>query len=519
MARKIPAKLILEYRAMGLSRNMIAKTKNVGKSSVSDVFQRAAELHLAYEDIKKLSDEEVYRRLFPERHQSELLYEMPDYNAIHRELKRVGVTLKLLWQEYKDTCDQSGAVSMGYTKFCKGYQDYILQFKLTNHLKHKPGVTAEVDWSGSTMSITDRVTGEIIPIYLFVGSLPYSQYTYVEPTFDQKSDTWLQCHVNMFRFFGGSAVRLVCDNLKTGVIHHPKEGDIILNSQYEALGDHYMTAIMPAPVRKPKGKASVESAVGKIAMAIIAPLRNQQFFSLNELKQAIDIKLTAYNDRPFQKRTGSRTEVFEKEEAPSLRKLPSVPYEIADWVYGRKVNLDCHIQYKNNYYSCPYQYVRKSVNLKITKHSLEIYHYDQRIATHKKMSDYQKYQWSTQPEHLPDQFLRPEWDDVRLIQWAESIGPSMHEVIKRVFDSVKIKEQGYRSALSILQLTKRHSKESVESACELALTKVYSPRYKQLKTILSSGVLNQWKDTIENEIHQASQGYIRGASYYGGEEQ
>lgn len=519
MARKIPAKLILEYRAMGLSRNMIAKTKSVGKSSVSDVFQRADELHLAYEDIKKLSDEEVYRRLFPERHQSELLYEMPDYNAIHRELKRVGVTLKLLWQEYKDTCDQSGAVSMGYTKFCKGYQDYILQFKLTNHLKHKPGVTVEVDWSGSTMQITDRVTGEIIPISLFVGSLPYSQYTYVEPTFDQKSDTWLQCHVNMFRFFGGSAVRLVCDNLKTGVIHHPKEGDIILNSQYEALGDHYMTAIMPAPVRKPKGKASVESAVGKIATAIIASLRNQQFFSLNELKQAIDIKLNDYNDRPFQKRTGSRTEVFEKEEAPSLRKLPSVPYEIADWVYGRKVNLDCHIQYKNNYYSCPYQYVRKSVNLKITKHSLEVYHQDQRIATHKKMSDYRKYQWSTQPEHLPDQFHRPEWDDVRLIQWAESVGPSTHEVIKRVFKSVKIKEQGYRSALSILQLTKKHSKESVESACELALTKVYSPRYKQLKTILSSDILNQQKDSTKNKLDQASHGYVRGASYYGGDEQ
>ncbi|MBU8567921.1 IS21 family transposase [Virgibacillus pantothenticus] len=416
MARKIPAKLILEYRAMGLSRNMIAKTKSVGKSSVSDVFQRADELRLAYEDIEKLSDEEVYRRLFPERHQSELLYEIPDYSAIHRELKRVGVTLKLLWQEYKDTCDQSGAVSMGYTKFCKGYQDYILQFKLTNHLKHKPGVTAEVDWSGSTMQITDRMTGEIIPIYLFVGSLPYSQYTYVEPTFDQKSDIWLQCHVNMFRFFGGSAVRLVCDNLKTGVIHHPKEGDIILNSQYEALGDHYMTAIMPAPVRKPKGKASVESAVGKIATAIIASLRNQQFFSLNDLKQAIDIKLHDYNARPFQKRTGSRMEVFEKEEAPSLRKLPSVPYEIADWVYGRKVNLDCHIQYKNNYYSCPYQYVKKSVNLKVTKNTLEVYYQDQRIATHKKMNDYQKYQWSMLPEHLPDQFHRPEWDDVRLIQ-------------------------------------------------------------------------------------------------------
>src|SRR5699024_5388166 len=108
----------------------------------------------------------------------------------------------------------------------------------------------------------------------------YSLYTYVEATFNQKSETWLQCHVNMYRFFGGSTVRLICDNLKTGVIHQPKEGDIVLNAQYEALGEHYLTAIMPAPVRKPKRKASVESNVGKIAMSVIAPLRNQSFFSL-----------------------------------------------------------------------------------------------------------------------------------------------------------------------------------------------------------------------------------------------
>jgi len=198
---------------MGLSRNLIAKTKKVGRNSVSDVFKRADDLDLTYKDIADLSETAVYQKLFPERYQSETLYDVPEYTYIHKELKRVGVTLKLLWNEYKEKCQETGTIAMGYTKFCQGYQDHILNYKLTNHLIHKPGVTTEVDWSGTTMEVIDRASGEILTAYLFVGTLPYSQYTYVEATFNQKSETWLQCHVNMYQYFGGSTVRLVCDNL------------------------------------------------------------------------------------------------------------------------------------------------------------------------------------------------------------------------------------------------------------------------------------------------------------------
>lgn len=519
MARKIPAKRILEYRAMGLSRNLIAKTKKVSRRSVSDVFNRADDLDISYTDVEALSESDVYRKLFPERYQSEALYEVPEYAYIHKELKRVGVTLKLLWKEYTDKCQSNGTIAMGYTKFCGGYQDYILNYQLTSHLKHKPGVTTEVDWSGSTMSVIDRATGEILKVYLFVGTLPYSQYTYVEATYNQKSETWLQCHVNMYRFFGGSTIRLVCDNLKTGVTHHPKEGDIILNAQYEALGEHYMTAIMPAPVRKPKRKASVESNVGKIAMSIIAPLRNEQYFSLDALSEAISTQLEAFNAQAFQKRTGSRYEIFQQEEVPALRPLPDFPYEVAEWVYGRKVNLDCHIQYKNNYYSCPYQYVRKVVNLKLTKQRLDVYHQDQRIASHRRFGSYQKYQWATVTEHLPDQFNQPEWDDIRMKEWAQSIGPFTHSVIERIFESVTLKEQAYRSVLSVLNLSKKYTNHELEAACALALTRLHTPKYKQLKTILSSGVLKQENKKSRNQdTTSTQQGYIRGADYYGGDE-
>ena len=160
-------------------------------------------------------------------------------------------------------------------------------------------------------------------------------------------------------------------------------------------------------------------------MSIIAPLRNDQFFSLDALTGAINEQLAAFNAQTFQKRTGSRYDIFQQEEVSALRPLPEFPYEVSEWVYGRKVNLDCHIQYKNNYYSCPYQYVRKAVNLKMTRQRLDIYCQDQRIASHRRFGLYQKYQWATLPEHLPDQFNQPEWDDIRMKDWAQSIGLSL----------------------------------------------------------------------------------------------
>ncbi len=197
---------------------------------------------------------------------------------------------------------------------------------LTNHLRHKPGMVCEVDWSGPTMTIVDPSTGELITAYLFVATLPYSQYSYVEPYLDMKQNTCIKCNVNMFEFFGRFTVRTTCDNLKTGVVSHPRDGEIILNEQYETFENHYYTAIMPAGVRKPKQKASVEGTVGKIATVIIAKLRNETYHNINELKVTVAKKLNEFNDEPFQKREGSRSSVFNESEKPRLRELPLIPY-------------------------------------------------------------------------------------------------------------------------------------------------------------------------------------------------
>lgn len=515
MANKINVKLILELRDAGMSRNGIASTRHMSRHSVSDVFHLADEKGITYSDVRFLDEKDVYRIFYPDKYVVDDLYKDPDYEYIHQELRKTGVTLKLLWEEYKDKCLDTDSIPMGYTKFCEGYKNHVTVNKLTNHLDNKPGVKTEVDWSGPTMSYMDTATGEVVTVYLFVATLPYSQYSYVEPTRDMKMDTFIRCHVHMYEYFGGVTTRLVSDNLKTGVVSHPKEGEIILTADYEALGQHYMTAIMPTGVKKPKQKASVEGTVGKVATAIIAKLRNEIFYSFEDLKAAVAKKLYEFNHEDFQKREGSRYESF-LDEKEYMHELPAVPYEIATWVYGRAVNLDFHVVFEKNRYSCPYQYVRKKVDLRITDTTVEIYYNDNRIATHSRFAAGRKNQYSTHPEDMPEQFKVSPWNDERIKNWAAAIGPYTAKVVNRIFDGLSIKEQGYNPSLAVLRLSKTYSEDRLEMACEFAIIKgIRKPRYHHLKSILAA---NQDKLYLESKKMDGpdddSMGYLRGSDYY-----
>lgn len=518
MANKINVRLILELHSSGMSQNQIAHTRHFSKLSVSKVIQIAAEQNLTYEQIRDMNDDELYFLFFPDKYQMEHVYQLPDYDYVHQELRRVGVTLKLLWQEYKDDCRKNGALAVGYTKYCDDYNKFISSKDLTNHLQHKPGYRCEVDWSGPKMKLINRTTGDIIDIYLFVACLPYSQYTYVEPTFDMKMDTWLRCHIRFFEFIGGVPVCTVCDNLKTGVVKHPKEGEIILTDAYEALGSHYVTAIMPTGVRKPKQKSSVESSVGKLATAVIAKLRNQTYHEFSDLQKDIRRALIDFNNQPFQKRKYSRSEVF-SEELKSLRQLPTIPYEISTWEYDRKVYPNSHVCLKKNFYSVNHKYVGKHVDIRYTDNVVEVYVQHQRISSHPKFPDYIENRYHTCKEDMPDAFNQPEMNDERMRSWASMIGSSTLEVVNRIFRSVTLKEQGYNSALSVLNLSKSYPNERLEVACKVALQNTTTPRYKIIKAILSNNqdILYSQKESLQNTQQQTDGAYIRGAAYYGGE--
>lgn len=513
MPRKINAKLVVSLLDSGNSVNSIARLYHVSKHSVIDVRDRAAKCGLPTLDLLSKSEEEVYQLLFPDRFVDADIFAPVDYEYVHKELLKPAVTLKLLWQEYKAKIP-AGKIPVSYSKFCEDYSLFVGVHNYTSHILHKPGDRIETDWSGSKMHYIDPYTGESVPVYLFVATLPYSQYTFVEPTLDMKMNTWITCNVHMLEFIGGITRRIVCDNLKTGVVSHPKEGDIILTNTYEAFGDYYVTAIMPAAVRVPKQKASVEGAVGKIGTAIIASLRNVEFMSFPELEEQVAIKRDAFNSAPFQKREHSRKEVFEQEEKQYLRPLPAQQFEIFEWVYGRKVMNDCHIAYMNNRYSVPHQYAGKYVDLKITKHTMEICYKGLRLTTHQLFPATVKNKYSTHPEDMPDALLRQEWDDRRIKKWAASIGPNTSATIDRIFERVKIKEQGYNPSLSVLKLAKKYGDDRLENACRIALDHYRSPRYKHLKGILAN---NQDKQSEENNDKESEKStFTRGAEYYGG---
>lgn len=194
-----------------MSHRAIAASRHISTKSVAAVWSRAEDLGVSYADVADKSDDEVYLLFFPDKFRKETMYAPVNYEYVHGELKKTGVTLKLLWQEYKG--DAKDGVPVGYTKFCDDYAKYVEQNNLTNHIVHKPGVVCEVDWGGKTMRLHDTDEGKDYPDYLFVAALPYSQLAYVEPCLNMNEQTWIGCNIHMFEYFGGVTLRIVCDNL------------------------------------------------------------------------------------------------------------------------------------------------------------------------------------------------------------------------------------------------------------------------------------------------------------------
>lgn len=518
MVRRIKAKLVLRLRAEGFSKRQI-EAQGMSRHSVIAVFDAADREGIDYDAVAGLDDAEVYSRLFPGRGEHDSVHAQPDWGRVHKELAKVGVTLKLLHGEYVDACRGRGEPAMGYDRFCKSYQHHVLITGAASRVGHKAGQSVEVDWSGKTMQLVDPVTGVVSRVYLFVATLPFSRYAFVEPTLDLKQDTWLRAHVAMFDWFGGSVPRIVPDNLKTGVISHPAEGEVVLNDAYRELAAHYSAAVLPGRVKKPKDKASVENTVGNIATGVIAALRNQSFATLPELRAAVYERMTAFNAEPFQKRAGSRLGVFEGEEKPLLRPLPTVPFEISRWVYGRRVQKNGHVVFEKNFYSVPYVHIGRAVDLRVTDRMLEVFAGQDRLTSHLLAPAGTVNEYRTHDSDLPDGPQYRQWDAPRVREWAARIGENTTIVVNRIFESVPVDEQGINAALAVLRMTRRYSADRVEAAAGIALaSKVRSPRYAHLRPILETrqdepGNRDAWATP---GTPPEPTGYVRGADYYAG---
>lgn len=507
---------ILRLASLGLSQQSIADSCNASKKTVNRVLKRAKELQLYWPLEETKTDSVIAEKLFPSAPgKVSSSKKLPDFDYIQKELLRNGVNKKLLWTEYLEECRLSGESPLMYSQFCYHIQQDEQKRRATMHINRKPGEQIEVDWAGDPAHIIDPDTGEITKAWLFVGVMTYSQYPYVEAFLNEKQQAWITAHVHMYEYFGGVTRILVPDNCKTAVIHNNDWYNQQVNQVYYEMAEHYNTAIIPARVRTPKDKANAEGAVGIISTWITAALRNEQFFSLAELNRAIRKKLEIFSHRPFQKKEGSRYEIFRNEELPLLAKLPATPYELAEWK-SATVQFNYHISVNGMLYSVPYEFIKRKVEVRITDKVVEIFYNNNRISSHRRLYG-RKGQYSTVTEHMPtdhQKFL--EWNGDRFRSWAERIGTNTYNVVNAILSSQRVEQQSYRSCMGILKLAEKYSAQRLEAACKIALSYTATPSYKSIKNILAAGKerIDQELQASENAATHNKHAITRGAAYY-----
>ena len=502
---------ILRLSSLGILKQNIAVSCGCSRNTVANVIKAAEKNGLGWETAAGLNNNELAKRLFPGR-QNKPVYKTPDWDYIHREMAKSGVTLSLLWAEYCDQCRASGEIPYKTTQFYQYYSEHIQKTKATMRISHKPGEIMEVDWAGKTAFIRDTDCGQCLKAYIFVAVLPYSGYTYVEAFLSQDQQAWIQAHVNAFGYFGGVTRILVPDNLKTGITKHTRR-EVVVNKTYQELAEHYRTAVLPARPRRAKDKATVEGNVGLITTWITAALRNQQFLSLRELNAAIRCKLKEFNSRPFQKKEGSRERVFQ-EERLFLLPLPEQPYELAAWKVAT-VQFNYHIAVDNGNYSVPYEYIKQKVDVRLTKRLVEVFFSGNRIASHVRLCG-RPHQYSTYEEHMPKEhrdYLS--WNGERFLSWAGNIGEHTKTLVRLLLSRNQIEQQGYKSCMALLKLSDAYSAVRLEQASKRALSFTERPSLKSIQIILKSGQDNlshNEADPIPAETSSLT--FARGGEYF-----
>ena len=506
-------KTILKLHFEGYSQRQIAEAVKVSrKNTISPLIQAAVTKRLTLEKIIDLSEDEINVLLFPEKKYLPE-YVQPDYEYCHKELLKDGVTLSLLYEEYVAQCRNQHKPFYKRTQFFDKYADYVKKHRLTMHINHKPADRVMVDWDGTTMEVCDKYTGEITTAYLFVGTLPFSMLSYVQACPTMKIHDWIDCHIRMFEYFDGIPRLLIPDNLKTGIITNKKYEDPVTNRTYQEMADHYGITIIPARVRAPRDKAAVEGSVGDITRAVVGKLRNRKFFSFDALNNAIQVEMDKFNTKPFQKRDGSRMSVYEEEEKDFMRPLPSMPYELSSWKQAT-VQLNYHIHIDKMNYSVPYEYVGKKVDVKITNDTITVYYKGTSVASHKRLYG-RRNQYATLEIHMPQNHQLYQWNADRFLNWAKSVGPYTYQVIDRHIHRYSVEEQSYKGCISILKLSDKYTAARLENACQLALSHIPNPTYKNIRLILEAGQDEAeipQKDLNESDEHAL----VRGSAYYGG---
>lgn len=490
----------------GVRTREIARTLGLARSTIQDNLKRAAAAGVSWPLPADFTDDELERRLFArsvlssgQRRRVE-----PDWATLARELKRPGVTLMVLWEEYRENHPEG----YGYSRFCDLFRSFERRLSPVMRQHHVAGDKLFVDYSGKKVSIVDGTTGEIRTAEIFVAVLGSSNLTYAEATWTQTLPDWIGAHTRMFRFYGGVARLLVPDNLKSGV-HKASFYDPEINRSYGAMADHYGIGVLPARPYRPRDKAKVEAGVRLAQTYILGRLRNQTFFSLDECNAAIGIVLEQLNDRQMRKLGVSRRELFDRVERSALAALPDVEWEYAEWRRVR-VNLDYHVDIEGFFYSVPHALIRAEVDVRITARMIELFHRGHRVAAHQR-------RWAgprhgTDPDHMPSAHRRyAEWTPERFRRWGAKIGPSTEGLITAVLANRPHPEQGFRTCLGILRLYRGVDPVRAEAVSARALD-IGALTYKSVASILTHKLAPNTNSTTQATLFDHQN--LRGPRYF-----
>jgi transposase len=460
--RQLRTLLRLKHGGARLSDRTIACQIGVARSTIQEYLARVEAAGLSWPLPDDITDDALEQLLFPRsgcrpgfRRRVE-----PDWAMAARELKRPGVTLMTLWEEYRE----SEPGGYGYSRFCDLFREFERRLSPIMRQHHVAGDKVFVDFSGKRLEVIDPASGTVRPAEIFVGVLGASSYTYAEATWTQTLPDWIGAHTRMFGFFGGVPRLVIPDNLKSGV-HRANFYDPELNRSYGRMSEHYGTGILPARPLKPKDKAKVEAGVRVVQLWLLGRLRRQTFFSLEECNREIAAALERLNAKPLRRLGVSRRELFDQLDRPALNPLPETPYEYAEWLRVR-VGLDYHVEVAGAAYSVPYALIRQEVEVRLGARTVEVFRAGRRVAAHPRAAS----GTATLSDHMPAGHRHyAEWSAEHFLSRARQFGPSTEALIAAILADRRHPEQGYRSCQGVLKLFRGANGERAEAVSARAL--------------------------------------------------
>lgn len=504
--RKIREVMRLRH-SVGASAREIALSVGVARSTVAEYLYRSDSAGLSWPLSDELSDEDLERQLFPPTPgQNEPTRPLPNWSKIQMELARKGVTLLLLWQEYK----RASPDGYGYSRFASLYREWQGKTELRMRFHHKAGEKQFVDFVGLTMPIAEPETGEVRQVPVFASALGASQRIFAKAYESQTLENWLSGNADSFEFYDGLAQILVPDNPRA-CITSPDRFEPVVNPSFAEFARHYGIAVIPARPKKPRDKSKVENAVLQIERWILAPLRNRTFFSVGELNLAIAERVEWLDTRVMKGCGQSRRELFEQIDKPAMRTLEVPRYQFARWK-NAKVGPDYCIEFEGHRYSVPFTLVGRRVELRVTPNVVEIFEGSQRVCGHPR--SFSRRGFSIDSAHMPIAHREhAEWTSERIENWAAQTGPSTKEFVSKMMAVNTHPEQAFRAAMGVISLSKRYTPERVEAACARAL-RFGARGYRNVKTILEKGLDKEELAIQPAPVDVSPHANIRGPGYY-----